>query len=87
MKEQLTNKISLSKLENTEERIQMLIDKVVANINKRFMEKKEIKKTIGTIEKQIRNLIEIMVSKFDEQDVNDAMLSKKPLGGWSCASC
>ena len=28
-----------------------------------------------------------MVAKFDENDVNEAMLSKKPLGGWSCGSC
>lgn len=27
------------------------------------------------------------MSKMDEHDVNEAMLAKKPLGGWSCGSC
>jgi len=29
----------------------------------------------------------VIVEKFEEKDVQDAMLAKKPLGGWSCASC
>lgn len=28
-----------------------------------------------------------MMNKMDENEINEAMLQKKPLGGWSCASC
>ena len=27
------------------------------------------------------------MSRMDEHDVNEAMVAKKPLGGWSCMNC
>ena len=57
------------------------------NANKQFMNKTDTKKTFKTLEKQIKNLFEIVISRFEEQDVSDAMITKKPLGGISCASC
>jgi hypothetical protein len=29
----------------------------------------------------------MLMHKVDEIEVNEAMLAKKPLGGWSCVSC
>lgn len=38
-------------------------------------------------EKQLKNIFDIIIAKFDEENITDAMISKKPLGGWSCVSC
>lgn len=67
--------------------MQALIDKVIANINKRFMDRQDIKKSLKQFEQQIESIIEVLYHKVDEFEVNDAMLAKKPLGGWSCISC
>ena len=29
----------------------------------------------------------MIIGKMEENDINDAMLAAKPLGGWSCGSC
>ncbi len=54
---------------------------------KKFMDKAETKKTFKMFERQLKNLFDIVISKFEEQDLTDAMAAKKPLGGWSCISC
>jgi hypothetical protein len=51
------------------------------------MDKTETKKTFKMFEKQLKNIFEIIVSKFEDENVTDAMSAKKPLGGWSCISC
>ena len=87
MREQLKQKIAQAQLSEAEERMQTLIDRVIGNINKRFMDKQDIKKTLKQFETQIESILEILFNKVDEFEVNDAMLAKKPLGGWSCISC
>lgn len=57
------------------------------NANKKFMDKQETKKTFKMFEKQLKNIFDIIISKFEEQDLTDAMLAKKPLTNWSCMSC
>ena len=51
------------------------------------MDKNDIKKAIKIVEKQLKNMFEIMMSKYEDEEANDAMGAKKPLGGWSCISC
>lgn len=51
------------------------------------MDKHETKKTFKMFEKQLKNIFDIIIAKFDEENITDAMISKKPLGGWSCVSC
>ncbi|CDW74029.1 UNKNOWN [Stylonychia lemnae] len=87
VKDILKQKLSQSQLLESEERTQGLMDKIIANINKRFMDRKETKKTLKQFEQQLEHLLELVVHKVDEFEVNEAMLAKKPLGGWSCASC
>ena len=50
MKEQLKQKIAQAQLSEAEERMQTLIDRVIGNINKRFMDKQDIKKTLKQFE-------------------------------------
>lgn len=51
------------------------------------MDKNETKKNLKTLDVQLKNMFEIIMSKMDDNEVTEAMLSRKPLGGWSCASC
>lgn len=51
------------------------------------MDKQDTKKALKQFESQIETILEMLFHKVDEFDVNDAMLAKKPLGGWSCISC
>lgn len=74
-------------LEDTNEKFSVQLEKFINNINKKFMDKTETKKTFKMFEKQLKNLFDIIISKFEEQDLSDAMLTKKPLGGVSCVSC
>ena len=87
MKKELTKKVGINTLEDQEERLQDLLDKIMQNINKRFTEKVDAKKKFAALDKQIKSVLELFLSKMDEQDVNEAMLAKKPLGGYSCVSC
>lgn len=65
-KDQLKVKVSVEQLEEHDEKLQALIDRVVANINKRFMDKLEVKKGMKQFEMQLKNLFEIIMGKIDE---------------------
>lgn len=82
-----TTKVDQSSLEDTHEKFSVQLDKFMQQIQKRFMDKSETKKTFKMFEKQLKNIFEIIVSKFEEADLTDAMATKKPLGGVSCISC
>ena len=47
MKELIGSKVSLNKLEESEEKLQALIDRVLNSINKRFMDKSEVNKSLN----------------------------------------
>lgn len=51
------------------------------------MDKTEIKKAMTTIQNQLKNVFEIIMSRYEDEEATDAMGAKKPLGGWSCISC
>ncbi len=51
------------------------------------MDKKDTSLALKNFELQLRNLFEVVMGKLEENDTSDAMIAKKPLGGWSCASC
>ena len=76
----------MDKLEEASDKYNQVIDRVISNFNKRFMEKADSKIQFRSFERQIKGIFDYMVAKFDETDVNEAMLQKKQVG-WSCASC
>jgi hypothetical protein len=54
---------------------------------KQFADKNETKKALKNLEKQLKNLYDLVMSRLQGGvDEEDAMFSKKPLGGFSCAS-
>lgn len=63
------------------------INDLSRQLSKQFADKNETKKNLKMLEKQLKNLLDIFMQKQGNQDEDNAMLSKKPLGGFSCASC
>ena len=56
---------------------------------KQFADRSETKKALKNLEKQLKNLYDLVMSRLQGgggEDEDDAMFSKKPLGGFSCAS-
>lgn len=58
----------------------------VLQFDKKYADKYETKKSFQALEKQIKSLIEIIMKKQEEHS-DTAMLVRKPLHGWTCASC
>ena len=56
---------------------------------KKFADKKDTKKALKLLEKQLKNLYDLFMSSRSHgvENEDDAMFTKKPLGGMSCASC
>jgi len=64
------------------------VQAILTKVLKRFVDKDEFKQVTNYFEKMIKNLHAYMKSRFSMAEENDdAMLTKKPLGGFSCASC
>lgn len=64
------------------------LNEIVKALTKQLADKHETKKALKLLERQLKNLYDLFMSK-DQKNTNedDAMFSKKPLGGNSCASC
>ena len=83
--ETLKKAASVQDLKNLEEYFVDLLDEFKDKSNKFYSRKSEINKNFKSIELQIKQIYEYL-NKKDEQGDN-WMLAKKPLGGFSCASC
>lgn len=60
---------------------------LVKVMTKKFADKAQNKKEHADMERQIRNLYDIIMAKGGNATDEDAMFSKKPFQGLSCASC
>ena len=61
---------------------------IVKALTKQFADKGDTRKALKIHEKQFQNLYNLIMSKGGGgENEEDAMFSKKPLGGLSCASC
>eukprot|EP00351_Strombidinopsis_sp_SopsisLIS2011_P002162 CAMPEP_0116872946 /NCGR_PEP_ID=MMETSP0463-20121206/3892_1 /TAXON_ID=181622 /ORGANISM="Strombidinopsis sp, Strain SopsisLIS2011" /LENGTH=77 /DNA_ID=CAMNT_0004514067 /DNA_START=1109 /DNA_END=1342 /DNA_ORIENTATION=- len=65
------------------------INEVIEALQKQFADKAETKKALKLLDRNLKNLYDLVMSKLqgkaDHED--DAMFTKKPLLGLSCASC
>ena len=64
------------------------LNEIVKALTKQFAEKNDTRKALKLLEKNLKNMYDLFMSKNgggDKED--DAMFTKKPLGGTSCASC
>ena len=83
--ETLKKAASVQDLKNLEDYFVDLLDEFKDKTFKLFPRKSEINKNIKTLELQIRQMYEYLMKK--DEHIDNWMLAKKPLGGYSCASC
>ena len=84
--DQINGKADYSQLEELKDFLLGKIDDLMRGL-KGFADKSDTKKALKNLEKQLKNLYDLVMSKLRGDDEDDAMFSKKPLGGFSCASC
>ena len=67
------------------------IQEVVQALTTQLADKNDTKKALKLLERQIKNLYDYFMSKGEggatHHNEEDAMFTRKPLGGTSCASC
>lgn len=63
------------------------IDRIIVEHTKKFAFKSETIRLIRGIEKKVQSLENAILKGQSPNQVENTMLAKKPLGGWSCASC
>lgn len=88
VQEILNTKATYDDLDALEKKIMDKIAALLQAMSNKFADKAEVKKALKALEKQLKNLYDlIMNAKPSNPTEQDAMFSKKPLGGFSCASC
>lgn len=84
--DQINGKADYSQLDELRDHLLNKIDELLRGF-KTFADKNETKKALKNLEKQLKNLYDLVMSRLQPgTDEDDAMFSKKPLGGFSCAS-
>lgn len=84
--DQINGKADYNQLEELRDDLLSKIDELLRGF-KQFADKNDTKKALKNLEKQLKNLYELVMSRLQPgSDEDDAMFSKKPLGGFSCAS-
>ena len=67
------------------------INEIVKALTKQLADKNDTKKALKLLERQLKNLYDLFISRggagHNHENEDDAMFTKKPLGGMSCASC
>lgn len=85
MQDSLNQKADFSQVDKS---MQDRLNDIVKALNKQYADRAETRKALKIHEKQFQNLYNLIMSKGGQgENEEDAMFSKKPLGGLSCASC
>lgn len=77
-------------LSELEARLLEKLNEMIKKMMGQFADKAETKKRLAALEKNVKIVFEMLgnrgsVGRGEHEE--DAMFSKKPLGGFSCASC
>lgn len=87
-------KCDKSEVASLESKLLDNLEDLVQSMYKKFSDKSETNENLQILDKQLKNLFELVVSKEKQvdkearsKDDDDAMISRKPLGGSSCISC
>ena len=84
MQDALNQKADFAQMDKA---LQDRLSDIVKALTKQFADKADTRKALKIHEKQFQNLYNLIMSKGSGENEEDAMFSKKPLGGLSCASC
>ena len=88
MQDQINTKADKCDLEELEKLMMNRLNDIITALTKQFADKVETKKALKLLERQLKNLYDLFMSKGGQNaNEDEAMFSKKPLGGFSCASC
>lgn len=87
IQDELNMKADRADLEEHEKVLENRLNDIITELAKRFADKSETKKALKLLERQLKNLYDLFMSKGGYNNEEEAMFSKKPLGGFSCASC
>ena len=63
------------------------LSQILAGITKKFADRNEMLRSLKKLEKRIELLEEMLHKETVAESADNALLAKRPLGGWSCASC
>ena len=85
MAEIIKTKSSSDDMKIFEEIINNKLEELKLYSIKKFTDKIENNKNIKYLDSQIRHIIDVYIKKLDKAD--SWLIAKKPLGGYSCASC
>ena len=85
MAEIIKTKSSSDDMKIFEEIINNKLEELKLYSIKKFTDKIENNKNIKYLDSQIRHIIDVYIKKLDKSD--SWLIAKKPLGGYSCASC
>lgn len=83
LEDQLNKKVGLDKFKEVTDDLYNRLKLLAEEFDKKFAEKIETKRALTYLGKIIKEFTEMKAPREGE----DAMLARKPLGGWSCASC
>lgn len=89
IREILFTKADDEAITDLENKVLMKLNELAENICKKFADKTETKIGFKNVNTQIRELFNVLLTMpkdTQKGEEDDAMLSKKPLGGFSCAS-
>jgi len=87
IQDELNLKADRADLEELEKTLMNRLNDIITALTKQFADKAETKKALKLLERQLKNLYDLFMSKGGYNNEDEAMFSKKPLGGFSCASC
>jgi len=87
LQDSLNDKADKSQLAEVENAMMLRMNDIVAALTKQFADKAETKKALKLLERQLKNLYDLFMSKGQNPTDDDAMFNKKHLCGYSCASC
>jgi hypothetical protein len=84
LEEMMASKADTELVFTIEQRLLEKIQQMADLLGKKFADRNKTKKALRDLEFQLRKILEFIMSK---REGDDALLSRKPLGGYSCASC
>jgi len=82
---QLKAKINDIDLKNLEEYLMTKMEELKTGLNRKFADKLETSKNFKYLDQQIKHIIDVYIKRMEKGD--NWLLAKKPLEGFSCASC
>ena len=84
IQDQVNLKADRTELEELEKLLMIRFNDIITALTKSFADKAETKKALKLLERQLKNLYDLYMSRGENSNKDDAMFSKI---GYSCASC